>query len=146
MFSHFFSFLYIFFFLFFFFFFFFFNDTATTEIYTLSLHDALPISPCQGRRQAVFSVRWPPAVGVEIEQAALLARPVLASPGSVLLPEQLLRLTACQRADTDQAGAEQHQRAGFRNGLTGRRRRRRTTARLRREHRVATRTATIEMK
>src|SRR6202048_5441811 len=26
-------------------FFFFFNDTATTEIYTLSLHDALPISP-----------------------------------------------------------------------------------------------------
>src|SRR5258708_31126626 len=28
-------------------FFFFFNDTATTEIYTLSLHDALPISsPC----------------------------------------------------------------------------------------------------
>src|SRR6266404_7931297 len=39
---------------FFFFFFFFFNDTATTEIYTLSLHDALPISyvlqnqwPCQ---------------------------------------------------------------------------------------------------
>src|SRR2546422_7850072 len=24
---------------------FFFNDTATTEIYTLSLHDALPISP-----------------------------------------------------------------------------------------------------
>src|SRR5215475_16208785 len=31
-------------------FFFFFNDTATTEIYTLSLHDALPISrPGPGR-------------------------------------------------------------------------------------------------
>src|SRR5690348_18102598 len=29
------------------FFYFFFNDTATTEIYTLSLHDALPI--CRGR-------------------------------------------------------------------------------------------------
>src|SRR3712207_9024541 len=27
--------------------FFFFNDTATTEIYTLSLHDALPISECE---------------------------------------------------------------------------------------------------
>src|SRR2546425_7620683 len=27
---------------------FFFNDTATTEIYTLSLHDALPISPTSG--------------------------------------------------------------------------------------------------
>src|SRR6266511_2747074 len=26
---------------------FFFNDTATTEIYTLSLHDALPIRACQ---------------------------------------------------------------------------------------------------
>src|SRR5207244_11430598 len=32
-----------------FFFFFFFNDTATTEIYTLSLHDALPICPPTGR-------------------------------------------------------------------------------------------------
>src|SRR5689334_25044797 len=34
--------------------FFFFNDTATTEIYTLSLHDALPIcvyGPESGRRQ-----------------------------------------------------------------------------------------------
>src|SRR5688572_33198880 len=30
------------------FFFFFFNDTATTEIYTLSLHDALPIC-CRAR-------------------------------------------------------------------------------------------------
>src|SRR5215216_3731804 len=29
-------------------FFFFFNDTATTEIYTLSLHDALPIYPSGG--------------------------------------------------------------------------------------------------
>src|ERR1035437_918150 len=35
------------------FYFFFFNDTATTKIYTLSLHDALPISgtPQSGRRQ-----------------------------------------------------------------------------------------------
>src|SRR5256885_7915378 len=31
------------------FYFFFFNDTATTEIYTLSLHDALPISADRGR-------------------------------------------------------------------------------------------------
>src|SRR5215467_16294316 len=29
--------------------FFFFNDTATTEIYTLSLHDALPISTIHAR-------------------------------------------------------------------------------------------------
>src|SRR5689334_24418749 len=31
-------------------FFFFFNDTATTEIYTLSLHDALPICGAGGER------------------------------------------------------------------------------------------------
>src|SRR5258707_3238868 len=31
--------------------FFFFNDTATTEIYTLSLHDALPISSARCHRQ-----------------------------------------------------------------------------------------------
>src|SRR5262252_10478682 len=37
--------------LFFLFLFFFFNDTATTEIYTLSLHDALPISPAPARPQ-----------------------------------------------------------------------------------------------
>src|SRR2546427_7738523 len=32
--------------------FFFFNDTATTEIYTLSLHDALPISRRERREQS----------------------------------------------------------------------------------------------
>src|SRR5260370_34375237 len=43
--------------------FFFFNDTATTEIYTLSLHDALPISKACGvilhrpRRRRVRQLR-----------------------------------------------------------------------------------------
>src|SRR2546429_3159148 len=45
--------------------FFFFNDTATTEIYTLSLHDALPISPglnsprkpCPGQAAVPFAYR-----------------------------------------------------------------------------------------
>src|SRR5215216_7237291 len=32
--------------------FFFFNDTATTEIYTLSLHDALPIDVISGHEEA----------------------------------------------------------------------------------------------
>src|SRR5260370_39467802 len=36
-------------------FFFFFNDTATTEIYTLSLHDALPISGSHEGRGAGHS-------------------------------------------------------------------------------------------
>src|SRR2546430_12463928 len=46
----------------FFFFFFFFNDTATTEIYTLSLHDALPISSPSPRRAAAGACpSWPSA-------------------------------------------------------------------------------------
>src|SRR5215208_8446953 len=36
--------------------FFFFNDTATTEIYTLSLHDALPIGGGFAQRQEAFEV------------------------------------------------------------------------------------------
>src|SRR2546427_7992383 len=36
-------------------FFFFFNDTATTEIYTLSLHDALPISRVRAPRPESLS-------------------------------------------------------------------------------------------
>src|SRR2546426_4481591 len=54
----------------FFFLFFFFNDTATTEIYTLSLHDALPIwgrpaRRCLSRaqRRAVLSLRARAAAG-----------------------------------------------------------------------------------
>src|SRR5687768_17980050 len=40
----------------FFFFFFFFNDTATTEIYTLSLHDALPIFSFASSRREPWSI------------------------------------------------------------------------------------------
>ena len=35
---------------------FFFNDTATTEIYTLSLHDALPISPYEEITKEEYSM------------------------------------------------------------------------------------------
>src|SRR2546430_9140259 len=71
-----------------FFFFFFFNDTATTEIYTLSLHDALPIldtplwdavpqGPDRSRmlrpedvaRAAVLMVTLPPGAALEIGRA-----------------------------------------------------------------------------
>src|SRR5690606_41849216 len=38
--------------------FFFFNDTATTEIYTLSLHDALPISRSTWSPYSRDSYRW----------------------------------------------------------------------------------------
>src|SRR5258707_12017817 len=42
-------------------FFFFFNDTATTEIYTLSLHDALPILKTaipMGKNVVVIGTQW----------------------------------------------------------------------------------------
>src|SRR5215203_7331820 len=53
---------------FFFFFFFFFNDTATTEIYTLSLHDALPISvdPVDG----CFGLPDRPGLGLRLDHDA----------------------------------------------------------------------------
>src|SRR2546422_11601460 len=56
------------------FFFFFFNDTATTEIYTLSLHDALPISLRSGSLWRLAS-SW--------LQKARSAPSVKASPGRI---------------------------------------------------------------
>src|SRR5215813_15632721 len=47
------------FFFFFSYFFFFFNDTATTEIYTLSLHDALPNSPRSSTGRPMVTERLP---------------------------------------------------------------------------------------
>src|SRR5689334_24101211 len=45
-------------------FFFFFNDTATTEIYTLSLHDALPIlfAPSYSSLRPTFSETMPSSI------------------------------------------------------------------------------------
>src|SRR3712207_7440486 len=57
----------------------FFNDTATTEIYTLSLHDALPISPSSPARtvgptgrssSAPGSTCWPPGASCARSSAA----------------------------------------------------------------------------
>src|SRR5260370_21657810 len=68
--------------------FFFFNDTATTEIYTLSLHDALPISLRRLYKQLL--VRVPPSVSghtlpVLTRRARLLRRAAL---GQQTLPSQ----------------------------------------------------------
>src|SRR2546430_7844305 len=50
-------------------FFFFFNDTATTEIYTLSLHDALPISSTVARISDSFPVERQNAIRQELAMA-----------------------------------------------------------------------------
>src|SRR5256885_16215368 len=52
--------------------FFFFNDTATTEIYTLSLHDALPISNLYKRFTALGPLMdrlaWCPVISLRSEE------------------------------------------------------------------------------
>src|SRR5437870_12271342 len=53
------------------FYFFFFNDTATTEIYTLSLHDALPISHLVGARPQARPLQGI----VEVRPLAWISRP-----------------------------------------------------------------------
>src|SRR2546427_7984991 len=55
-------------------FFFFFNDTATTEIYTLSLHDALPISQRSRRPRHGHRANQPPTRVREHERRDLLER------------------------------------------------------------------------
>src|SRR3712207_8046329 len=59
---------------------FFFNDTATTEIYTLSLHDALPIF-LAGRHEPdahlVVGARLEPARRVDPEVAPRMVLPVI---------------------------------------------------------------------
>src|SRR5258708_37827988 len=55
-------------------FFLFFNDTATTEIYTLSLHDALPISAVMAAQleTGTFTVEQQDAVAAEDAQIDLV--------------------------------------------------------------------------
>src|SRR3712207_7121772 len=53
---------------------FFFNDTATTEIYTLSLHDALPISRGAGMSTSADSTRYVQAQPVEAAAPPVLVR------------------------------------------------------------------------
>src|SRR2546421_4071622 len=64
-----------------FFFFFFFNDTATTEIYTLSLHDALPISSLQrGKRHRITMADFTHAAEREMKKSTLMAADHLQEP------------------------------------------------------------------
>src|SRR6266566_9089265 len=55
--------------------FFFFNDTATTEIYTLSLHDALPISRWHRQRALRLSCWLVPAIVRSEEHTSELQSP-----------------------------------------------------------------------
>src|SRR5256884_9218459 len=90
--------------------FFFFNDTATTEIYTLSLHDALPISPKVGlsRKQ----VGNPPKRGLALAEGGTEASnrdpPAQAALG--LLPHGDPGLAGRRSGDSHQWAGARHAR------------------------------------
>src|SRR6266849_1916346 len=88
-------------------FFFFFNDPATTEIYTLSLHDALPIS-------------GPPQGGVATE-AAVVAPGQFRAGGKRLRASSgpAHRLPATQAAGDESTGAACAGRARVRRPASG---------------------------
>src|SRR3712207_6882126 len=70
-------------------FFFFFNDTATTEIYTLSLHDALPIWL---RRGELIALQW---ADVDLDAGVLRIR-----RSRVLVDDQVHEVTPKDRKST----------------------------------------------
>src|SRR6266446_8376383 len=79
-------------------FFFFFNDTATTEIYTLSLHDALPIS-----RGSALSISA--AVGIARPDAGFLElAQLLLGDAGVLVLDPLAPLLAAAVAQPEDGG------------------------------------------
>src|SRR5215217_2582981 len=71
--------------------FFFFNDTATTEIYTLSLHDALPII---GRGRAPIKAR-------------LMDQAVMSGIGNLMADEILWRTHLDPRRPADELGTDE---------------------------------------
>src|SRR6266487_7046791 len=83
------------------FFFFFFNDTATTEIYTLSLHDALPILLAAGMELGAA-----PLVGQRHRQQPALERHAgqhHAAGGLEVLARLLLGVGVAPLRQADQA-------------------------------------------
>src|SRR5882757_11166763 len=95
--------------------FFFFNDTATTEIYTLSLHDALPISPGATSNDTSQAATTAPVVGLI---AVPCAGPVPATvpSGSTPTAPNTLPIPSTRNAHSG-LPAERTQRAGA--GRTG---------------------------
>src|SRR6266540_412581 len=75
----------------FFFLFFFFNDTATTEIYTLSLHDALPVNNrADVKNHSLSFAIGPPSVALVSS-----SRPILSTNLTPLAARKGERLSLC---------------------------------------------------
>src|SRR3712207_7742691 len=79
--------------------FFFFNDPATTEIYTLSLHDALPICPGRhgcARRPLPQAARLPRAPAVLTREPPVAGSPFLQPEAGVRSEEHTSELQSRQ--------------------------------------------------
>src|SRR2546421_9406984 len=86
--------------------FFFFNDTATTEIYTLSLHDALPIS----ERRAANQQRMHMVHNVPIDQ--FLSQGLMEAQSLLILDlENCTRCDACVNARSEEHTSELQSRS-----------------------------------
>src|SRR6266852_3552341 len=83
-------------------FFFLFNDTATTEIYTLSLHDALPISAAHGdMRLVVLGIAL--SIPIVVWGSGLLARLMNGVPWIIWLGGAVLGYVAGDMILDDEA-------------------------------------------
>src|SRR3989454_10211307 len=86
------------------FFFFFFNDTATTEIYTLSLHDALPILKDNTYYAELHIYRGDAVIQIDARPSDSIAV-ALRLKAPIFTSENLLGLTSVETGEGGEAGA-----------------------------------------
>src|SRR6266536_6260593 len=84
---------------------FFFNDTATTEIYTLSLHDALPILIPLGRRGSAEDVA-PLVVFLISDESSWISGAEIAVDGGQAAHGGMKQLSDAVRAATEAAASQ----------------------------------------
>src|SRR5256886_12295924 len=83
--------------------FFFFNDTATTEIYTLSLHDALPISLVVNKLKGILQVCAVKAPGYGDRRKAMLEDIAALTGGKAIFKDLGIQLENVKLTDLGRA-------------------------------------------